>query len=186
MTFLFSACWRYSYWTFGINVGNFWEPSLCHHEVCVLDVGSDFLSLIHVQLFKDVAMNLRRIFFVSSGIILNWSCMCGLFLRWQFVASIFLKISYAHQATIWFIQEREKSKNFTILFHVLPIRTRLCFIAISSCYCNCRWAIAILLIFLDLYTIVHILRIQQPYLHGICWNFPFEHIYYVWIMIPTN
>jgi hypothetical protein len=34
----------------------FLEPSLCHHEVCVLDVGSDFLSLVHVQLLKDVAV----------------------------------------------------------------------------------------------------------------------------------
>jgi hypothetical protein len=57
------------------------EPSLCHHEVCVLDVGSDFLSLIHVQLLKDVTVNSRIIYFVPLGIISNWSCMCGLFLR---------------------------------------------------------------------------------------------------------
>ena len=43
MTFLFFPCWRGSYRTVHINVGNFWEPSLCHHEVCVLDVGSNLL-----------------------------------------------------------------------------------------------------------------------------------------------
>jgi hypothetical protein len=165
MTFLFSPYWRYSYWTFGINVGNLWEPSLCHHEVCVLDVGSDFLSLIHVQLMKDVAVNLRRFFFVSSGIISKWSWMCGLFLRWQVVASIFLKTSYMHTKPLTDLFKNEKnSKTFTIFF---PIRTRLCFIAISSCWCNFLVAIAILLIFLELYTIVHILRIQQPYLSAI-------------------
>jgi hypothetical protein len=35
----------------------------------------------------------------------------------------------------------------------------LCFVAISSCWCNCLLAIIILLIFLELYTVVHILRI---------------------------
>jgi hypothetical protein len=28
---------------------------------------------------------------------------------------------------------------------------------------------------LELYNVVHILRIQQPYLSGIPWNFPFRH-----------
>jgi hypothetical protein len=61
---------------------------------------------------------------------------------------------YAHQATNWFIQEREKnSRTFTIFFHVLLTRTQLCFIAISSCWCNCLLAIAILLVFLELYTV---------------------------------
>jgi hypothetical protein len=54
------------YWTFSNSVGKLLEPSLCHHEVYVLDVGSDFLSLVHVQLLKDVAVNSRRIFLVSS------------------------------------------------------------------------------------------------------------------------
>jgi hypothetical protein len=102
--------------------------------------------------------------------------MCGLFLEWQVVASIFLKISYAQQATDWFIQKREKnSKTFTIFFHVLPSRTWLCFIAISSYWCNCLLAIAALLIFLEFYTVVHILRIQQPYLSDIYQNYLFRH-----------
>jgi hypothetical protein len=173
MTFLFSPYWRYSYWTFGINVGNLWEPSLCHHEVCVLDVGSEFLSLVHVQLLKDVAVNLRRFFFVPSGIISKWSWMCGLFLRWQVVASIILKTSYMHTKPLTDLFKNEKnSKTFTIFF---PIRTWLCFIAISSRWCNFLVAIANLLIFLELYTIVHILRIQQPYLSATRWNFPFGH-----------
>jgi hypothetical protein len=76
----------------------------------------------------------------------------------------------------WLIYSRKKnSKTFTIFFHVLPTRTRLCFITISSWCCNCLLAITILLIFLDLYTIVHILRIQQTYLSDIRWNFPFGH-----------
>jgi hypothetical protein len=61
---------------------------------------------------------------------------------------------YAQQATDWFIQERET-------------RTQLCSIAISFCWCNCLLAIAILLIFLELYTVVHILGIQQLYLSDI-------------------
>ena len=43
MTFLFSPCWRGSYRIVRINVGNFWEPSLCHHEVCDLDVSRNLL-----------------------------------------------------------------------------------------------------------------------------------------------
>jgi hypothetical protein len=170
MTFLFSPCWRYSYWTFGINVGNLLEPSLCHHEVCVLDVGSDFLSLVHVQLLKDVAVNSRKIYIVPSGIILNWSCKCGVFLRWQVVASIFMKILYLHNKPL-----TNLFKTFTIFFHVLPTRIQWCFIAVSSYWCNCLWAIAILLIFLEPYTIVHILRIQQHYLPDIHQNYLFGH-----------
>jgi hypothetical protein len=147
MTFLFSPCWRYSYWTFGINVGNLLEPSLCHHEVWVLDVGSDFLSLVHMQLLKDVAVKSRIIFFVPSGIISNWSCMCGVFLRWQVVASIFLKILYMHNKPL-----TNLFKTFIIFFHVLPSRTRLCFISRSSWCFSCLSAITILLNFLELYT----------------------------------
>jgi hypothetical protein len=92
------------------------------------------LSLIHVRMLKDVAVNSRRIYFVSSGIISNWSCMCGLFLRWQVVASLFLKISYMHTKPLTDLFENEKkSKTFTIFFRFFSIRTRLCFIAISSC-----------------------------------------------------
>jgi hypothetical protein len=147
-TFLSSPCLRSSCWTIGTNVGNFWEPTSCHRKVCVLDVGSDFLSLVHVQLLKDVTVKSRRILFVSVGIILNWSCMCGVFLRWQVVASIFLKISYMHNKPLTNLFKNEKRfKTFTIFFHVLPTRTRLCFITISSCWCNYLLAIAILLIF---------------------------------------
>jgi hypothetical protein len=78
-------------------------------------------------------------------------------------------ISYMHTKPLTDLFKKEKkSKKYTIFSHVLPIRTHLCFIAISSCWCICLWAIAILLIFLELYTVVHILRIQQPYLPGIC------------------
>jgi hypothetical protein len=65
---------------------------------------------------------------------------------------------YAQQATDGFIQEREKVQDLHYFISCLPTRTQLCFIAISSCCCNCLLAIAILLIFLELYTIVHILR----------------------------
>jgi hypothetical protein len=102
--------------------------------------------------------------------------MCKLFLRWQVVASIFLKISYMHTKPLTDLLKNEKKfKIFTIFFHVLPTRIQLCFIAVSSYWCNCLWAIAILLIFLEPYTIVHILRIQQHYLFDICWNFPLGH-----------
>jgi hypothetical protein len=104
--------WRYSYWTLGINVGNLWEPSLCHHKVCVLDFGSEFLSLVHVQLLKDVAVKSRRNFFVSSGIISNWSCMWGLFWRWQVIASIFLKIPIC-TTSHWLIYSRPSLSSFT-------------------------------------------------------------------------
>jgi hypothetical protein len=153
-----------SYWTFGINVGTLLEPSLCHHKVRVLDVGSEFLSLVHVQLLKDVVVNSRRSFFVSSGIFSNWSCMCGLFMRWQVVVSIFLKISSMHTKPLTdLFKNKKKSKTFTMFFHILPIRTRLHFILISSCCCNCLLAIAILLIFLEPDIVAHILRIQQTY-----------------------
>jgi hypothetical protein len=73
------------------------------------------------------------------------------------------KFLYAQQATDWFIQEREKFQELQYLLSCFPTKTRLCFIAISSYWCNCLWAITILLIFLELYTVVRILRIQQPY-----------------------
>jgi hypothetical protein len=53
--------------------------------------------------------------------------------------------------------------------------SQLCFIAISSYWCNCLLAIAVLLIFLEFYTVVHILRIQQHYLPGIHQNYLFRH-----------
>jgi hypothetical protein len=78
----------------------------------------------------------------------------------------------------------KKEKNIQELHYLLgcfPTRTRLCFIATSSCWCNCLLAIAILLIFLELYTVVHILRFQQHYLTDICWNYLFRHTKYeVW------
>jgi hypothetical protein len=43
MTFLSSPWSRSSCWTFGTNIGNFWEPTSCHREVCALDVGRVFL-----------------------------------------------------------------------------------------------------------------------------------------------
>jgi hypothetical protein len=110
------------------------------------------------------------------GIISNWSCMCALFLRWQVVASIFLKISYMHNKPLTnFIKKKKKFKAFTMFFHVLSTRTRLCFIARSSCCCNCLLAITILLIFLELYTVVHILRIQQHHLPHNRRNYLFRH-----------
>jgi hypothetical protein len=72
-----------------------------------------------------------------------------IFLRWKVVASIFLKILYLHNKPL-----TNLFKTFTIFFHVLPTRTRLCFIAISSCWCNCLWAITILLFFSELYIVV--------------------------------
>jgi hypothetical protein len=99
-----------------------------------------FLSLIHVQLLKDVAVNSRRIYIVSSGIIPNWSCMCGLFLRWRVVASIFLKILCMHNKPLTDLFKKEKkSKNYTTFFHVLPTRTRFYLIARSSWCCSVFW-----------------------------------------------
>jgi hypothetical protein len=59
---------------------------------------------------------------------------------------------HTRQLTDLFKNEK-KFKTFTIFFHVLPLRTRLCFIAISSCWCNCLWAVTILLIFSELYIV---------------------------------
>jgi hypothetical protein len=81
-----------------------------------------------------------------------------------------------HNKPLTNLFKNEKNfKTVIIFFHVLPTRTQLCSIAISFCWCNCLLAIAILLIFLGLYTVVHILRIQQHYLFDIHWNFPFGH-----------
>jgi hypothetical protein len=74
-------------------------------------------------------------------------------------------------------------KTFTIFLHVLLTRIQLCSIAISPCWCNCilSVAIAILLIFLEIYAIVNILRIQQHPLSDIRQNYLFGHTKYeVW------
>jgi hypothetical protein len=59
-----------------------------------------------------------------------------------------LENSYMHNKPL-----TNSFKIFTIFFHVLPTRTRLRFIAISSCWCNFLWAITILLIFSELYIV---------------------------------
>jgi hypothetical protein len=69
----------------------------------------------------------------------------------------------AHQATDWFIQEREKSSWPSLSSLMFPNKDSVVFIAISFWWCNCLLAIAILLIFLERYNVVHILRIQPPY-----------------------
>jgi hypothetical protein len=70
----------------------------------------------------------RRIFFVSSGIISNWSCMCGFIL--EMVACYFhfnKKFLYAQQATDWFIQEREKVQDLHYLLSCSPIKDSVVF-----------------------------------------------------------
>jgi hypothetical protein len=62
-----------------------------------------------------------------------------------------LENSYMHtKPPIDSFKNEKRSKTFTIFFHVLPTRTRLCFIAIISYWCNCLLAIEILLIVLEL------------------------------------
>jgi hypothetical protein len=73
------------------------------------------------------------------------------------------------------IQEREKFQELQYLLSCFPTKTRLCFIAISSYWCNCLLAIAVLLIFLEFYTVVRILRIQQPYPSDIYRNYLLRH-----------
>jgi hypothetical protein len=81
----------------------------------------------------------------------------------------------------WLIYWRKKKIQELHYLWCFPTRTRLCFIAISYCWCDCLLAIVILLIFLELYTVVHILRIQQHYLTDIYWNYLFRHTKYeVW------
>jgi hypothetical protein len=107
-----------------------------------------------------------------------------IFLRWQVVASIFLKISYMHTKPLTdLFKNKKNSRTFTIFFHVLLTRIQLCSIAISNCWCNCLLAvtIAILLIFLEIYAIVNILRIQPHPLFDIRQNYLFGHTKYeVW------
>jgi hypothetical protein len=100
MTSLFSPCLKRFIWTFGNSVGNLLEPSLCHHEVCVLDVESEFLSLAHVQLLKDVTVKIKKKFICFLGnqleLVMHVRSIlemvdCYLHLNEKFL--------YAHQAT---------------------------------------------------------------------------------------
>jgi hypothetical protein len=93
---------------------------------------------------------------------------------------------YMHNKPLTNLFKNEKKfKTFTIFFHVLPIRTRLCFIARSFCCCNCLLAITILLNFSELYT-------SSPYLENPTtlplWQ-PLKlsiRTYWVRSMIPSN
>jgi hypothetical protein len=151
----------------------------------MLEVNFYLWFTCNCQLLKDVAVNSRRIFFVPSGILSNWSCMCRLFLKWQVVASIFLKILYMHNKPLTNLFKKEKKyKTFIIFFHVVPTRSRWCFIAISSCWCNCLWAVTILLIFSKLYIVTISWESNNLTLWHL-WKLSIQ-IYYVWSMIPTN
>jgi hypothetical protein len=76
------------------------EPSLYHHEVCVLDIGSEFLSLVHEQLLKDVAVKIKNIFLGSLGnhleLVMYVQIILGMIGCCLHLLENFL---YAHQAT---------------------------------------------------------------------------------------
>jgi hypothetical protein len=70
---------------------------------------------------------------------------------------------YAQQATDWIIQEREKVQEIHYLLSHSPNKDSVVFhckklLLVQLSFGNCN-----LTYFLELYTIVHILRIQQPY-----------------------
>ena len=94
LTTLFSPCYKRFLWTFGIDVGTFGEPYLRHHQVCVLDVRSDFLWVM-CSCWK-LSPWIRIKLLVPSGIISSRSCMYGSFLRWLVVTSVYLKKSCIH------------------------------------------------------------------------------------------
>jgi hypothetical protein len=87
MTFLFPPILKDSYWTFDTSIGKFWEPSLCYHEVCVLDVGSDLLWFTCTCWKMSPWIRVEFPLFFS-GIIVSRSGMCEVFLRWKVVTSI--------------------------------------------------------------------------------------------------
>jgi hypothetical protein len=78
----------------------------------------------------------------------------------------------------WLIYSRKrKFQEPQYLLSCFPTKTRWCSIAISYCWCNSLLAvaIAILLIFLEIYAIVNILRIQQHPLSDIHRNYLLRH-----------
>jgi hypothetical protein len=104
------------------------EPSLCHHEVCVLDVGSEFVSLVHVQLLERCRREFKKIFLCSLEnhleVVLNVRIIlemigCCLHLLENFL--------YAQQATDWFIQEREKVQELHYLLSRSPNKDSVVF-----------------------------------------------------------
>jgi hypothetical protein len=104
------------------------EPSLCHHKVCVLDVGSEFLSLVHVQLLKHVTVKIKKNFlcFLGNHPKLVWHVQSIL----EMVACYFHfneKFLYAHQATDLFIQEREKVQELQYLLSHSPNKESVVF-----------------------------------------------------------
>jgi hypothetical protein len=163
-TSFFLHVWGNSYWTFGINIGNLLEPSLCHHEVWVLDVGSDFLSLVHVQLLKDVAVNSRRVFFVSSRVNSNWSCMWG----YSWDGSLLPTSSWKFPictASHWLIYSKMRKRPRTSLSSFMFSQQGLGSISLQEApgVAIVFWQSQSYLSFWSLTLVLPILRIQQPY-----------------------
>jgi hypothetical protein len=104
------------------------EPSLCHHEVCVLDVGSEFLSLVHVQLLKDVAVKIKKNFLCFLGnhpkLVMHVQSILEMVACCLHLLKNFL---YAQQATDWFIQEREKVQELHYLLSCSPNKDSVVF-----------------------------------------------------------
>ena len=90
----------------GVSIGNLLELTLCLHKVCVLGVRSDF-SLVHVQLLKDVAVDLSKLS-GFLGIISSQSCMCRIFSEWYVVTSTPSDVNLCIQATGGIVPAREE------------------------------------------------------------------------------
>jgi hypothetical protein len=128
MTFLFSPCWRYSYWTFGINVGNLLEPSLCHRKVCdfwMLEVTFSPRFMCNCWKMSPWIQEEFTLFPRKSSQI-GHACADILEMT-GFCLHLLENFLYAQQATDWFIQEREKVQELHYLLSRSPNKDELVF-----------------------------------------------------------
>ena len=94
------------------------ELTLCLPKVCALEVRSDF-PLVHVQLLKDVAVDLSELSGSSKSSPLDHACVE--YSRNGMLLPPFLKnFLYASKPLTELFQKKRKSENLFVFFGVSP------------------------------------------------------------------
>jgi hypothetical protein len=138
MTFLYLHVGRDSYWIVGTNVGSLWEPTSYHCEICVLDVGSDLLRFtsncwkMSLWIWVELFLFPRESSQVSQARAkYSWDGRFSPPFHWKVILC-----TPSH----WLICSRKRKSSVTLLSPLMfPTRTKLCYIASSSCRCSCLW-----------------------------------------------
>lgn len=114
--------WGDLYWILGVSIGNLLELTLCRHKAMFWKL--EVTSLVHVQLLKDVAVDLSEL----SGfleIISTRSCMCRIFSEWYVVTSFPWEFHLCIQVPDGIVPEREEVWELLLSSLVFPIKNSI-------------------------------------------------------------